>query len=397
MRAKAILVCVFLVLSSIGVGAATYKTLHSFTNFYDSENPFPGLIFDRAGNLYGVAAWGTENEGTIFQLVPSQGSWQFNVLHQFDLQDPEGAGPIGGLVMDEVGNLYGTASYDHGTWGCGTVFKLSLSKGFTVLHYFTGADGCDPEATLRYNTGWLWGTTKGGGSTGQGTVFSMQTSGDSFQFHSFSRQNGNQPLSAFNPWSYGTTYSGGEKGVGNLYRLDQIYGLINQHSFTRAGKAGYGPMGDLLTLHVGGVRTMYGTTSAGGVGGGGTVYRLTEVQPNSERWRISVLHSFSSSSESKGGSSPMAGLTADAAGNLYGITSRAGESGSGCGTVFKLSPGKNKKSNNWTYTVLHRFEPGLFEGCGPTGRLVFDKAGNLYGTTQWGGDFGYGAVYEIIP
>jgi uncharacterized repeat protein (TIGR03803 family) len=145
-------------------------------------------------------------------------------------------------------------------------------------------------------------------------------------------------------------------------------------------------MGDLLTLNVGGVRTIYGTTSAGGVGGGGTAYRLTEIQPNSDLWRVSVLHSFST------GNGPMAGLTADSAGNLYGTTYGGGQAD--CGTVFKLSSGK---SNKWTYTILYSFDPTQGDGCWPTGGVIFDSAGNLYGTTQWGGYDWYGAVYEIIP
>jgi uncharacterized repeat protein (TIGR03803 family) len=405
MRAKVIMMCAFLLISSIGAGAATYKTIHSFTSFYpDDETPFPGVIFDQAGNLYGVAAWGETNEGAIFQLTPSPSGWKFNLLHEFDPQDPEGAGPKGGLVMDEAGNLYGTASYDHGEWECGTVFKLLPSGSywtFAVLHYFTGADGCDPESTLSYSSGWLWGTTRGGGAKGQGTVFSMETSGNSFRFDSFSGKKGREPLSAFNLWGYGTTYSGGLKGQGNIYRLDPGKALISKYSFKVDGKAGYAPRGDLLTLHVGsvpgtisGVRTIYGTTSAGGAGGGGTVYRLTEIQPNSDRWRMSVLHSFSSSSGNGEGWAPMAGLTADSAGNLYGTTYRGGEGGWDCGTVFKLSPGKN---NKWAHTVLHSFDASQSEGCFPLSGVVLDRAGNLYGTTEMGGDDTQGAVYEIIP
>ena len=395
MRAKAILVCTFLLISVIAVGAATYQTIHSFSGYRDAGSPFAGVIFDQYGNLYGVAAWGEWNEGTIFQLTPSQSAWNFRVLHEFDLHDTEAAAPIGGLVMDEAGNLYGTGSYVHGpSDACSSVFKLSAAGTFTILHFFpyTGEEGCDPETTLTYSSGWLWGTTKGGGSNGQGTVFSMDTDGDSFKFNSFSGIKGREPLSAFSAWGYGTTYSGGWKGKGNIYRLDPAKGLINKHGFTVDGKAGYAPMGDLLTLYVDGVRIIYGTTSAGGAGGGGAVYRLTEVEPNSDRWRTTVLHHFTSGSEE--GWTPMAGLTADAAGNLYGTTYSGGQDGRGCGTVFKLSPGKN---NKWTHTVLYSFDPYQSEGCHPTGGLVFGKAGNLYGTTQQGGDNSRGTVYEIIP
>ncbi len=391
MRAKAILVCSFLLISCIAAGAATYKTVYSFSGYNDGENPFPAVIFDQAGSLYGVAAYGEESEGTIFQLTPTPGGWTFIGLHQFDLSDTEGAGPIGGLAIDEAGNLYGTASYDHGKTECGTLFKMSLSEGFSVLHYFTGPDGCDPESTVTYSNGALFGATKGGGAKGQGTVFSMNTSGGSFQFTSFTGKNGTQPLSALTPGGYGTAYSGGGNGQGIIYKLDPVKGIIRKHSFTVTGVAGYAPMGDLLALNVGGVRTMYGTNSAGGVGGGGTVYRLTEIQPNSDLWRVSVLHSFSSSSGSEQGWAPMTGLTADAAGNLYGTTDNGG---AGCGTVYKLSPAKN---NKWTHNVLYSFDASQSDGCQPTGGVVFDKAGNLYGTTQWGGDYSYGAVYEITP
>jgi uncharacterized repeat protein (TIGR03803 family) len=392
MRARATFLCAFLLISAIAATAATYQTIHSFTSFQDDENPFAGVIFDHSGNLYGVAAWGETNEGMVFQLIPSpSGGWNFNVLHEFSEQDPQGAGLIGGLVMDEAGNLYGTASYDHGDWQCGTVFTISNSE-FSVLHVFSGVDGCDPEAALTYSNGLLWGTTKKGGTKGQGTVFSLTTSGDEFKVYSFSGKTGTEPLGAFSAWSYGSTFTGGGQGQGEIYKVDPVKGLIRKHSFNLVGKAGYNPIGDLLTIYVGGVRTMYGVTSAGGVAGGGTVYQLTETLPNSNQWRVSVLHSFAS--DGPEGWAPLAGVTVDAAGNLYGTTSRGGENGSDCGTVFKLAPSKNDK---WTHTVLYSFDSSNSDGCDPTAGLVFDKAGNLYGTTQWGGDWSYGTVFKIIP
>jgi uncharacterized repeat protein (TIGR03803 family) len=398
MRAKTILLCIFLFVSAMNVGAQTYKTLVSFDSFNLGSNPYPGLAFDRAGNLYGVAAWAQVWEGTVFQLSPSAGDWKLHILHQFDPYEWEGAGPIGGLAVDEAGNVYGTTSYDHNPdGGCGSVFKLypsgsSYTLTYLRYYYYDGAEGCDPEATLTYSKGVISGATRGGGLTGQGTVFSMDTYGGSFQFNSFTGKKGSQPLSAFTLWGYGTTFSGGGKGQGEIYRLDSAKGLVRVHSFNLDGGLGYAPQGDLLTLYVGGARTIYGTNSAGGAGGGGTVYRLTEVEPNSNRWRTRLLYSFTSGSGE--GWAPMAGLTADAAGNLYGTTYSGGQDGRDCGTVFKLSPGKN---NKWTHTVLYSFDPSQSEACGPTGGVVFDKAGNLYGTTQWGGDYGYGTVYEIIP
>src|SRR5207247_927084 len=115
--------------------------------------------------------------------------WNVTTLHEFDLYqyDPYqfgGAGPIGGLAMDEAGNVYGTTSESYGPDGdCGTVFKLSPAGGswtLTDLHrFYYGARGCHPEATLTYSKGRLWGTTIIGGSKGQGALFSMDTSGGS--------------------------------------------------------------------------------------------------------------------------------------------------------------------------------------------------------------------------
>ena len=190
----------------------------------------------------------------------------------------------------------------------------------------------------------------------------MDTSGN-FEFHSFSGKKGSEPLSAFNLWGYGTTYSGGQEGNGNIYRLDLVKGIVNMHNFTSTGKMGYSPIGDLLTLNVNGVRTIYGTTSNGGAGGGGTIYRLQETRPNSNRWRIKVLHSFSTASDA--GWAPLAGLTPDSAGNLYGTASKGGD----CGTVFKLSPGKADK---WVYTVVYSFDIYNGDACYPMASVVFD-------------------------
>ncbi len=386
MRAKAIIVCAVLLLAAVGAPAATYQTLYSFDKD-EAAWLVAGLTIDQYGNLYGVAPWGENTEGWIFELSPSQGRWSLDVLREFDMRDPEGAGPLGGMVMDEAGNLYGTTSYDHGDYECGTVFTISPSHDYTVLHYFTCADGFLPEATLTYSNNRLWGTTRSGGAYGQGTIFSVDTSGN-FQFRSFSGKKGSEPLSAFNLWGYGTTYSGGQEGKGNIYRLDPVKGIVNLHNFTSTGKAGYAPIGDLLTLNVNGVRTIYGTTSNGGAGGGGTIYRLKETQPNSNRWRIKVLHSFSTGSDA--GWAPLAGLTPDSAGNLYGTASKGGD----CGTVFKLSPGKADK---WVYTVVYSFDIYNGDACYPTASVVFDQAGNLYGTTYYGGDWYAGAIYEITP
>lgn len=406
MRNKAILLCAFLFASAISAAAGTYKELQTFDVNNTVSSPYAGVVFDHASNLYGVAAYGGGDytAGAIFELTPSGNGWTYIDRFKFDFYaDNYGEEPTGGVAIDEGNNVYATTrrgNFDirgnsDSQWDCGTVFSLSAQW---VIHNFTGLDGCHPEANLHYYNGRLWGTTRSGGAKGQGTVFSMDTSGNSFQFDSFCG-NGRDPSGGLNIWGYGVTSSGGAAGNGNIYKynVDPKRLLTNKHNFSLDGKAGYAPMGDVLAVYVGGVRKMYGTTSAGGTGGGGAVYQLTEIAPNSDRWQLSVLHSFSSNSEK--GWSPKAGLSVDAKGNLYGTTERGGvidPSGWNCGTVFKLSPGKSGK---WTHRVLYSFDAQYprFEGCNPVSAVVLDRARNLYGTAVYGGESNGGTVYEITP
>jgi uncharacterized repeat protein (TIGR03803 family) len=135
---------------------------------------------------------------------------------------------------------------------------------------------------------------------------------------------------------------------------------------------------------------LYGTTAAGGTGAGlgsGVVFKLSQT---SRGWRETVLHNF----RGNDGAYPSAPVTFDTAGNLYGtaIGGATCSGGVGCGLVFKLSP---HVDGNWTYTVLHGF--GGMDGDEPLAGLTFDAAGNLYGTTVGGGAFGEGVVFKLVP
>src|SRR5262249_49284491 len=154
-------------------------------------------------------------------------------------------------AMDEANNVYATNSQNGGQGGCGTVFSLATES---VIHYFSGPDGCDPESNLTYFNGRLWGTTKTGGLQGKGTVFSLEIAGGSFQSDSFLGTTGRQPSGGINAWGYGVTYAGGGMGKGNIYKLDPPQGLINKRSFGPKSTAGYAPVGDLLAVYVGGIR-----------------------------------------------------------------------------------------------------------------------------------------------
>jgi uncharacterized repeat protein (TIGR03803 family) len=389
MRAKAVVVLTFLLFSITSSQAAKQKVLYSFKGSPDGSGPYAGVIFDKAGNLYGVTQMGgIYGLGTVYQLTPSSaGIWTETVLYNFT-GGTDGYEPIGGLAIDAVGNLYGTAAGGGDFSDCGTVFKLSPSGStwtFTVLHSFTdGRDGCTPESNLRYGGGVLSGTTVNGGPSQQGTAFTLSASGGYDFVAPFSRNKGNQPWGGVNAWGYGTTYAGGPKGGGTVYSWPFARQLIVKHAFGSLDKAGYHPLGDLLTGSVNGGPAMFGTTFSRG-----TVYLLTPGN-KIDAWHLTVLYSFTGNAN---GTSPGAGLVLDPAGNLYGTTIWGGTDAGLAGTVFKLTPGAK---NQWTHTLLYSFTGGTDGGDIYSG-VVLDNAGNLYGTALIGGTSGWGVVYEVTP
>lgn len=389
MRVKAVAVLTLLILSISSASAATQKVLYTFTGGLDGGGPYSGVIFDSAGNLYGVTQdGGTYGRGTVFQLTRSGSDWTETVLYSFT-GGLDGFEPIGGLAIDDAGNLYGTtANGGDPLSGCGTLFKLVISTGtLTNLHTFTGGkDGCGPGANLRLSGGSLAGTTVNGGAGAHGTAFSLLTSGAFYSVSPFLGNKGREPWGGVNVWRYGTTYSGGKNGGGNVFELTFGHNTKAVHVFNPTSKGGYHPLGDLLTQNLGGVPTMYGTTFSGAVGNRGTAYRLKLSPTKSDVWLFSVLYSFSGLD----GGSPGAGLIADPAGNLYGTTMFGGPDNSG--TVFKLTPAPK----TWPHFLLYAFTGGD-DGGEVTSGVVSDDAGNLYGTTLSGGAFNKGVVYEITP
>ena len=284
--------------------------------------------------------------GRVLVMAPSaeaHADATFTVLYSFKWDFADGAFPYAGVVLDAAGNLYGT-TYWGGASGLGTVFKLDTTGAETVLHSFNGGDGSNPADLIRDANGNLYGTTQFGGASDAGTVFKLDTTGAETVLHSFV----GPPTDGLRP----------------------IAGLVRD-----AGGS------------------LYGTTLAGGSssncgGGCGTVFRLDTTGTES------VLHNFVGSPTD--GAFPYAGLVRDAAGNLYGTTKSGGSSSNcsdGCGTVFKLDPtGKE--------TVLHSFNGEPSDGSTPTGDLVLDAAGNLYGTTWFGGSskrctLGCGTVFRL--
>lgn len=303
----------------------------------------------------------------------------------------DGGQPIGGLIEDTEGNLYGTTCCG-GTYGAGTVFMLDKSGSETVLYSFTGgADGDQPYANLiRDAKGNLYGTTYWGGTsaacnggTGCGVVFKLDAGGQEMVLHAFAGTDGD----GANPYDglvqdsagnvYGTTVSGGTSsacsgGCGVVFGISKFGKERVLHSFS--GADGAIPYAGLVLDAKG---NLYGTTQYGGTYGSGTVFKLDNTRTES------VLYSFSGGTD---GRLPLLGyLVRDTKGNLYGTTQFGGVYGAG--NVFKLD-------NTNTETVLYSFSGGT-DGAYPYAGLVRDAEGNLYGTTNQGGASGYGTVFKV--
>jgi uncharacterized repeat protein (TIGR03803 family) len=390
-------------------GSGSENALYSFAGGSDPKVPYAGLVFDKAGNLYGTTEFGgTDNQGTVFEITSNaNGTWTESVLYNFT-GSSDGGQPYASLVFDSAGNLYGTTSFGGSSncnLGCGTVFKLTPgSSGWneTVLYTFTGgSDGRQPSARVLLDAaGNLYGTTVFGGnigsvcSTGCGTVFKL-TLGSSGWTESvlYAFEGGADGASPYAPLTfdaagnlYGTASAGGASNNGTIFKLtpgSSAWTESTLHTFN-GGYNGKLPYGDLILDAAG---NLYGTAFQGGAGYG-LVYELLNSQGG---FKERVLHDFYNTPAGN----PVAGLVMDSAGNLYGTTMLGATETScagGCGALFKMTPTAGAP---WTYKVVHNFGKNG-DGFHPTGDLILDSAGNLYGTTQAGGAQGSGMVFQIM-
>jgi uncharacterized repeat protein (TIGR03803 family) len=336
--------------AAIAAPAQTYDLLYTFNGVPNGSDPLAGLIQDAQGNLYGTTfSGGTYNVGTVFK-IDSTGAE--SVLYNFT-GGADGSEPFASLIQDSVGNLYGTTFYGGITGstcssGCGVVFKVDPTGKETVLYAFQGgADGANPEASLiRDGKGNLYGTTFDGGS---GCDFTS--------------------------------------GCGTLFRLDVTGRETVLHSF-QGGSDGIYPEAPVIRDDGG---NLYGTTVEGGMYGWGALFKVDVTS------RETVLYNFTGGAD---GGYPFAPLARDTTGSLYGTTFYGGPhgiGGNGFGVVFRLD-------TTGSQTVLHAFTGGS-DGANPRGGLLLDTAGNLFGTTEIGGDLnctspygkGCGTVFALTP
>jgi uncharacterized repeat protein (TIGR03803 family) len=379
--------------------AQTETVLYSFCALpgcLDGSQPEGGLVVDTQGNLYGTTyAGGANRYGTVFEAGPSGTE---SVLHSFAWGRTDGAYPWAGLVMDAAGNLYGTTYFGGPRPKAGTVFKVSPGGTKTVLYDFCAqkprcADGYHPRAGLIVDTlGNLYGTTWDGGTNDSGTVFKLSPSGTETILYSFCPQqpscpDGYYPTSGVvmdpNGNLYGTTSFDGAHNGGTVFEVSQNGTETTLYSFCTQPHCADGthPIAGVILDTKG---NLYGTTSNGGAKSKGTVY---EISPNGTE---TVLHSFCLKPPAcTDGAHPKGGVILDAAGNIYGTTYSGGAYG--YGAVFEITP-------SGTETVLHSFNPANgTDGSYPYAGVVMDTKGNLYGTTYSGGANGGGTVFQVVP
>jgi uncharacterized repeat protein (TIGR03803 family) len=398
LRAAALAVVIVFALTAFvtqSAQAQTFTVLHDFTRGRDGASPEVGLSIDGAGNLFGTAnSGGSAGFGTVFELVRDNRSFDFKVLHTFtggSVGSTDGGGPAARVVFGPNGTLFGSTTFG-GNSNAGVVYNIGPASRFrteNILYSFTGGNGGErPSGDLLFDqSGNIYGTTSFAGASFNGVTFELTPSGNGFTedvLYTFTGGNdGSEPQSgvisdaAGNP--YGTATIGGF-GFGTVFELTGSRPSRTEqtlYSF-QGGSDGAFPSGGLI---FDGLGNLYGTTSSGGAGGGGTVFKLT---PSGGSFTFTLLFSFT------GSGGPAATLTMDAAGNIYGTTTNDGAFGQG--SVFKLTP----SGGGFTLTSLHDFTGGS-DGGRPFSNVIFDAAGNLYGTTFQGGAAAAGVVFKITP
>ena len=311
--------------------AATLTTLHSFITGTDGTQPRGTLVQGSDSNFYGTTlSGGSFGSGTVFR-VNSLGT--LTTMYNFT-GTTDGAQPRGVLVQASNGLFYGTTFSGGGlSSNAGTVFSITSAGTLTTLYRFTGGnDGGNPAAGLvQGSDSNLYGTTFGGGSNGTGTIFKINAAGSFTPLHSFTGTDGANPdgelVFGANNRLFGTTFAGGT-GLGTVFSITTAGVITPLWNFT-GGTDGANPAAG-LTLGI--TSNFFGTTLGGGGANGGSVtgavFRINAAGS------LTPLYNFTGGAD---GASPMAALVLGSDGNFYGTTSAAG--GSGMGTVFNMTPG----------------------------------------------------------
>ena len=287
-------------------GTWTETVLYNFGNGNDGSGSVSELVFDSAGNLYGTTnTGGAHRGGTVFRLSPSPNGWTETVLHSFwgKIQGPSPCAPVGGVVMDSVGNLYGVTGYGGNNGGFGAAYELVLKNGVykeRTIHNFDGYDGEEPSSTLVMDSnGNLYGTTSVGGSrqdicpyVGCGTVFELTKDRGGKWTETVLYSLGDNGVSALGPVAFdsaGNLYAaaqfGGLEGQGSIFKLsprpdgtwtEHVLHLFHYHNaHYHYGKDGMNPYAGVIVQGA----NLFGTTASGGIHDEGTVFSIRLAHP----------------------------------------------------------------------------------------------------------------------
>jgi uncharacterized repeat protein (TIGR03803 family) len=405
------------IFSSGAAPTSTERIIHEFTGGNDGGYPVSDLTLDAEGNLYGTTAGGgIYGWGTVFELKRTTDGWKEEVLYNFAGKSSDGGDPEAGVIFDNAGNLYGVTDGQFEGNLTANVFKLTPNSGGwteSVLYSFNVAPFGPQNDLVLDAQGNLFGTLSAGGIAtgcsvyGCGTVFELmpQSNGswkETTIYEFPGAPDGAIPSSGVvldsqrNVW--GMTEAGGRgkceyvpkvAGCGIVYELtpnsDGSWKEAVIYDFARGGGFAVNPSSGLI---LDGASHLLATTIAGG-DGPGTVLELTQSQKG---WQQDVLYRFYGDPD---GDTPVGRLGINSDGALFGVTFRGGKN---AGTVFEL---QRSQTNGWKERVLHSFVGGI-DGASPQAGLVFDSQGHLYGTTGSGGGGtvctgGCGTVYEITP
>jgi len=397
--------------------AQTYRVLHAFMAT-DGAVPFATPTLDKAGNVYGTTYNYVQgyNWGTVWRVAFHGSGWTFSDL--FNLPGNYASYPYGGVTFGPDGALYGTTE---GSFGKGVVYRVAPPPSFcrsvscfwlaSYLYQYQGSgDGVHMYGEPVFDAaGNLYATSYSGGQYSGGTVFKLTPGSGGWTktvLHDFGNGNDGKLLFSGLVFDkagnlYGVTSGGGipgcylNEGCGTVYELTPsgdtwTYNVIY---YFHGQPDGTQPCATLLIDDAG---NLYGSATAQGPNGGGTVF---ELSPSAGGWSFNLLYAFEYSYYSPF-PGPHGKLVMDPAGTLYGLTTSDG--GKNTGNIFKLTP----SGGGYVYTSLYTFcsQPDCSDGGGPLSGLARDADGNLYGTTSGGGDSGpacgnegCGVVFRFTP
>ncbi|OAI43434.1 hypothetical protein AYO41_00045 [Verrucomicrobia bacterium SCGC AG-212-E04] len=379
-------------ITSAFCGAATHEEVVPFRT-PPLQPSLGALVLASDGYYWGTTeSGGTFNAGTIYKVRPDGSNWQLVLSFTGNGAVNRGANPAAGLVLGNDGNLYGTTQYG-GSNSDGTVFCVTLNGALVTLVDFTGSGvtnrGAFPSAGLLLGpNGNFFGTTQVGGLVGGGTVFTMTPAGVLTTLVDFSYNGAvNRGATPFAPLVlgsdgnfYGSTAEGGSSGAGTIFQMTPGGALTTLIDFTFNGASNRGayPHGPLVRSGT----DFYGTTSAGGTGGFGTVFRVTSAGA------LTTLADFTGNGPGARGGSPESGLVLAGDGNYYGTTRFGGNSDRG--TFFRITPG-----GILTTLVDFTGNGAGNRGTYPSATLVAGTGGNLFGTTSYGGANDRGTIFQV--